>query len=188
RWLVPISLRDSSLKRPARVKTLASISATYFRRRDDSLWRWPIKGTLMSIRPPIRSRLIFGLGGCALVLLVLFLTEYGIFYQHDPPIVSGIAGLVLAGIFALIAWWGARSSWVRADDETVGFYPSLGKAIVFPRSRFASVVRVRASRGGPQIEFRAADGTVLFIADASFGRSDVERFARFLKVPCAWDL
>jgi hypothetical protein len=144
----------------------------------------------MTIRPPLRSRLIFGLGGGAVAVLVLFLTEYGIFYQHDPPIVSGIAGLVLAGIFALMAWWGARSSWLRADHETVGFYPSLGKAIVFPRARLASVVRVPAYRGGspPQIEFRAADGTVLFIADASFGRSDVERFARFLEVPCAWDI
>jgi hypothetical protein len=143
----------------------------------------------MNIRPPLRSRLIFGLGGGAMVVLVLFLTEYGIFYQHDQPIVSGIAGLVLAGIFALIAWLGGRSSWLRADDETVGFYPSLGRAIVFPRARLASVVRVRAYRRGspPQIEFRAADGTVLFIADASFGRSDVEHFAEYLEVPCEWD-
>jgi len=105
------------------------------------------------------------------------------------PILSGILGLMLAGIFALIGWWGARSSWLRADRETVGFYPSLGKAIVFPRGRLASVVRVRAGRSGfpPRIEFRAVDGTDLFVADASFRRSDVERFAQYLKLPYQWD-
>jgi hypothetical protein len=143
----------------------------------------------VTIRPPLASRLIFGLGGGAVALLVLFLTEYGVIYQHDQPIVSGILGLVLAGIFGLIGWWGARSSWFHADHETVGFYPSLGKAIVFPRARVASIVRVRAGRRSfpPSIELRAVDGTVLFVADASFGRSDVERFAEYLKVPCQWD-
>jgi hypothetical protein len=133
--------------------------------------------------------LIFGLGGGAVALLVLFLTEYGVFYQHDQPILSGVLGLVLAGIFALVGWWGARSSWLRADHESVGFYPSLGKAIVVSRARVASIVRVRPGRRGfpPTIELRALDGTVLFVADASFGRSDVERFAEYLKVPCQWD-
>jgi hypothetical protein len=143
----------------------------------------------VTIRPPLASRLIFGLGGGAVALLVLFLTEYGVVYQHDQPIVLSIFGLVLAGIFGLIGWWGARSSWLHADHETVGFYPSLGKAIVFPRARVASIVRVRAGRRSfpPSIELRAADGTVLFVADASFGRSDIERFAEYLSVPCQWD-
>ncbi|HEX9094557.1 MAG TPA: hypothetical protein VF990_00490 [Candidatus Dormibacteraeota bacterium] len=41
-------------------------------------------------------------------------------------------------------------------------------------------------RGPKASQFRAQDGKVLFTADASFNRADIERFAQYLGVGLRW--
>jgi hypothetical protein len=144
----------------------------------------------MSIRPPLRSRLTFALGGSTAAVLFLFVTAMGMFTQGGGPVI-GVFGVALSAVFVAIAYWGGRSTWLRADEEHVGHYPSFGKSEVFARNRLAEIVRVRVESGRAtglaSLEFRDRDGKVLFIAGESFIRPDVERFAQFLSVPLRWD-
>ena len=70
----------------------------------------------------------------------------------------------------------------------MGFYPSIGKPKVFARAQVAAIVRTPGQKGITNIEFRAHDGTVLFIADDFFGHADMQHFADYLHVPLKWKL
>jgi hypothetical protein len=138
----------------------------------------------MRIRPPLASRLVFSLGGGATALIFLGLIMYSWVTEHHPEV---LLGLLLVGVFGLIAIWGGRSNWLDADGSTVGHYPSFGAAKVVARERLAAIVRVQPGRT-TALEFRGPDGDVLFSAGESFRRPDVERLARYLGVPLRWDL
>lgn len=140
----------------------------------------------MNIRPPLASRLIYGVAGGGTAVLFLYATVYGITVQHEPA-VTAVPGIVLAGIFVFIGLMGARSNWLRASDATIAYHPTFGSAKVVARDRLAAIVRVAGLKGVSSLQFRSSDREVLFVADASFRRSDVERLAEYLHVPLHWD-
>ncbi len=137
----------------------------------------------MTIRPPLASRLIYGVGGAGVAAFALIGTAYAVAAQNAQPLVAWFFGIVLAGIFTFIGLMGARSNWLNADDQTVGYYPTFGSPSVVARDRLASIVRVRGVKGLTTLEFRSRDGAVLFEAGASFSRPEVERLAEYLRVP-----
>jgi hypothetical protein len=141
----------------------------------------------MSIRPPLRSRLIFALGGSAAAVLFLYVTFIGMFVQHGGP-VTGFFGVALSAVFVAIAYWGGRSNWLRADERTFSYQPSIGSTKVFVRGQLTEIVRVLGAKGTTSLQFRMQDGKVLVEPGDSFTRPDVERFAEYLHVALQWDL
>lgn len=142
----------------------------------------------MSIRPPLASRLIYGVVGAAVAAFALIGTVYAIAAQNAQPLVAGFFGILLAGIFSFIGMMGARSNWLSADERSVGYHPTFGPPHVIARDRLASIVRVSGPRGVTSLEFRSRDGALLFEAGASFSRPDVEKLAEYLGVPLHWEL
>lgn len=142
----------------------------------------------MSIRPPLASRLIYGVGGAGVAAFALIGTVYAITAQNAQPFVAGFFGIVLAGIFSFIGMTGARSNWLNADERTVSYDATFASPKVVARDRLASIVRVSGLKGVTALEFRSRDGAVLLEAGASFSRPDVERLADYLRVPLGWDL
>jgi hypothetical protein len=140
----------------------------------------------MSIRPPLRSRLIFALGGSAAAALFLFITFMGMFVQHGGPI-TGFFGVAMSTVFALVAYWGGRSNWLRADERTFTYQPSIGSAKVFARDQLEEIVRVPGAKATTSLQFRTRDGKVLVEPGDSFSRADVERLAAYMSVPLQWD-
>jgi hypothetical protein len=86
------------------------------------------------------------LGGNAAAAVFLFVTAMGTFVQHSGPI-TGFFGVALSTVLALMAYWGGRSNWLRADERTFGYHPSIGSAKVFARDQLAEIVRVAGARG-----------------------------------------
>jgi len=142
----------------------------------------------MSIRPPLASRLIYGVVGAGVAVSALIGTVYAIAAQNAQPVVAGFSGIVLAGIFSFIGMMGARSNWLNADAQTVSYRATFASPKVVARDRLAGIVRVSGVKGVTALEFRSRDGDVLFEAGASFSRPDVEKLAEYLRVPLRWEV
>jgi hypothetical protein len=141
----------------------------------------------MSIQTPLRSRLLFAIGGLVLVATTLYVTWYAIAVQHSDATVTGIAGISLAAAFAAIMVTGARSVRLRADAASITLHPAIGRARTVPRAKIASIARVGMARGISMIELRASDGETLLHTTAKFTIADVTQLADYLDVPFRWD-
>lgn len=139
----------------------------------------------MSIRPPLAVRLIWIIGGGGTALVSLVLIAYFWVTLQNPQV---LFGLLITAVFVFGAYSGGRSSWLKVDVGSVGYHPSVGVAKVVPRQRLAAVVRVSVGEGVKTLEFRGHDGNVLFVAQESFSRSDVQRLAEYVGVPLTWHL
>src|SRR6266705_6649789 len=137
----------------------------------------------MTIQTPLRSRLAFGIGGPLLVLNTLWLTWYGIVVQHSDPTTLGVVGAVFVLLFGAMTLFGAMPGSLRANSDTVGLYRFIGPPKTAPRVRVKTIALVPAARGIRIIEFRAADGEVLFSTAAGFRPADLTRLADHLGVP-----
>jgi hypothetical protein len=143
----------------------------------------------MTIRPPLASRLIYGAGGGATGFLFLCLGVYAFVTEPNNPLrfVTLIGAVAFCAFMAYVAYFGGVGTELRADDTTVGVYPPIGAVKESPREHLGSIARVPGLRGVISYQFVSRDGTVLMEADATYRRSDLERFAQFVGVPLRWD-
>src|SRR2546427_11943660 len=93
----------------------------------------------MTIQTPLRTRLAFGIGGAALVLITLWLTWYAIVVQHSDPTTVGIVGATFVLIFGAMTVFGAMPGSLRADADTVGLYRFIGPTKTAPRARIKTI-------------------------------------------------
>lgn len=135
----------------------------------------------MEIRATRGGRIWLVIGGLAFAAaslaypIVLSHSVGGWLVLYTPPFALGIG----------IALGGALPTYLRADDSTLTFHPSVGRTRSFARSSLGGIVRV--VNRGTSFQFRDVSGRRLLRTSMSFRRQDMESLANFLRVPCYWD-
>ena len=143
----------------------------------------------MTVRPPLASRLIYGVGGGATALIFLSLGVYA-FATGSDRFLAGfdlIGAIAFSGFVAFMAYWGGLGTELRADAATVGLYPSIGSAKVASRQELGRITRVQGMKGTVTYRLVSRQGAPMMETGASYRHSDLERFAQFVGVPLEWN-
>src|ERR1700737_1318534 len=138
----------------------------------------------MAIKPMVVSRLVFGVAGSGVALCFLAFTL--VLVREGKP--SAVSGLIMVGIFSLIAYYGSRAAVLQATETSIVYRPTIGRQRAVPRAQLASIERTSGLKGTMSFSFRSRDGQELFHAGETYSRNDMEALASYLGVPLRWAL
>lgn len=138
----------------------------------------------MVIKPRVVSRLTIGVAGSGVALCFLLFTL--ILFREGNP--AATFGLLMVGTFGFFAYYGSRAAVLQANETSIVYRPTVGRAHLVSRTQLASIERTAGLKGTIYFRFRSHDGQELFHAGETYSRHNMAALASSLGVPVRWEL